>query len=219
MSNSEYLKRLNAPRSWLIDRKIRTFITKPNPGAHPLDRALPLGFVLQHLGLAKTNREVKKILLAKHILVDGKRVKDHRLPVGLFDTVEIPDTKQHFRVGLDTKGRLTLSPADKDLKHKPCRIIGKTMRQKGKLQVNLVDSRNINADKATYKVGDTLVLELPGQKVAKHLELKPGAKILITAGRYVGKTAHVSNLEGNTVKFTIDNIASETEKENTYVIP
>jgi small subunit ribosomal protein S4e len=219
MSNSEYLKRLNAPRSWLIDRKVRKLITKPNPGAHALERALPLGFVLQHLGLAVTSREVKKILLAKNIMVDGKRVKDHRFPVGLFDVVEIPDTKQHFRVGIDMKGRLTLNVADKDLKHKPCRIVGKTMLPKGKLQINLIDSRNIHADKANYKVGDTLVLELPGQKVVKHLELKPGAKILITAGRYVGKTAHVSNLEGNTVKFTIDNIASDTLKENTYVIP
>lgn len=219
MSNSEYLKRLNAPRSWLIDRKVRTFISKPNPGAHPLDRGLPLGFVLQHLGFAKTAREVKKLLLSKHIIVDGRRVVDHRLPVGLFDSIEIPDTKQHFRVSIDTKGRLTLNAADKDLKHKPCRIVGKTALSKGKLQVNLVDSRNLQMDKAPYKVGDTLVIEVPSQKVIKHLKLEPGAKILITAGRYVGKTANVSNLDGNTVKFTIDKIASDTEKENTYVIP
>jgi small subunit ribosomal protein S4e len=218
MSNSEYLKRYAAPRSWLINRKARTFISKPNPGAHPLERALPLGLVMEQLGLAKTSREVKKILLAKHILVDGRRVKDHRFPVGLFDTVEIPDLKQHHRVGIDLKGRLMFNAADKDLHHKPLRVTGKTMLPGGKLQINLIDGRNVQTDKAC-KVGDTLIVEVPSQKIIKHLKLEPGANILITAGRYVGKTARVSTIDGNAVKFTIDTVASDTQKENTYVIP
>jgi len=218
MSNSEYLKRFNAPRSWMIDRKVRTFITKPNPGAHPIERALPIGFVLQSAGLAHTAREVKKVMLAQEIIVDGRRVKDPRFPVGLFDSVEVPAAKQAYRIGIDTKGRLVLNTDAKDLRHKPCRIVGKKMLNGGKLQVNLIDSRNLQVDKAAYKVGDTLVIEVPSQKVIKHLKLEPGANVLLTAGRHVGKIARVSNLDGNTVKFTINDIVSETEKENTYVI-
>ncbi|MEK6849914.1 MAG: S4 domain-containing protein [Nanoarchaeota archaeon] len=219
MSNSEYLKRYAAPRSWLIQRKTTLYITKPNPGAHPLDRALPLNIILKELGLAATSREVKKALLAKHILVDGKRIIDPRFPVGLFDTIEVPDAKQAFRMGIDSKGRLALAPATKDLHHKPCKIINKTMTNNGKLQVNLIDGRNIVADKNTYKVGDTLIVETPSQKILKHLKLEAGATILITAGRYIGQTAKVSTVEGANVTFTINETTSQTQKTNAYVIP
>ncbi|MBI4145239.1 30S ribosomal protein S4e [Candidatus Woesearchaeota archaeon] len=219
MSNSEYLKRYAAPKSWIIERKTRTFISKPNPGSHPLSRALPLGFVLETLGFAATSREVKKLLLAKEVMVDGRRVKDHRFAVGLFDTIELPDLKQAYRAQIDAKGRLVVVPAAlKDLHHKPCRVVGKTAVKGNKIQINLNDSRNVLAKEAVA-VGDTLVLDVPSQKVVKHLKLAPGANILITAGRYVGSNARVANLDGDTVRFTINDVASETQKENTYVIP
>ena len=216
MSNSEYLKRYAAPRSWNIDRKIRTFISKPNPGAHPLERALPLGFIMKELGLAHTAREVKKILLAKHILVDGRRVLDPRFPVGLFDTIQIPDLKQAHRVHIDMKGRLIFT-AEKETAHKACRIVGKTMLPGKKIQVNLIDGRNILYDKACA-VGDTLVIEVPSQKVVKHLKLENGATILITSGRYVGRTTKVTNVAGTTVSFVINEQPTQTEKQHTYVI-
>ncbi len=219
MSNSEYLKRHAAPRSWLIDRKERAFISKPNPGAHPIERALPLGLILQSLGVGKTSREVKKAMLANEIIVDGRRVKDHRLPVGLFDTVEVPTLKLAQRMGIDLKGRLALQPIAKDVHHKPCRIVGKTIVKGNKVQLNLIDSRNLLVPKDSFKVGDTLIIDVPKQTILKHLKLEAGAKILITSGRYVGQTAKVSGVEGDTVTFTINETTSQTNKEHVYVIP
>ena len=39
--SSGHLKRLVAPRSWNIARKERTWTTKPMPGKHSLEGALP----------------------------------------------------------------------------------------------------------------------------------------------------------------------------------
>ena len=64
--SSGHLKRLVAPRSWNIARKERTWTTKPMPGKHSLESALPISTILRdylksvsytHLTLP-TNREV-----------------------------------------------------------------------------------------------------------------------------------------------------------------
>lgn len=219
MSNSEYLKRYAAPPAWLIPRKTTLYVTKPNPGAHALVGALPLNLILKQLSLANTSREAKKLLLAKHVLVDGKRVIDPRFPVGLFDTVEIPDTKQAFRMSMDLKGRLIMQPAPKDAHHKPCKITNKTMTNGKKLQINLIDGRNIVADKAAYKVGDTLVIEVPSQKIIKHLKLEAGAHVLVTGGRYLGHAVKVNAVDGQNVTFTVHDTTTQTQKQNVYVIP
>jgi len=216
MSNAEYLKRYNAPKSWLIDRKEYRLISKPNPGPHPLARGISLGLILKQLGFGQTANEVRKILNTKQVLVDGRKVSEPRHPVGLFDTIEIPDVKKAFQITIDLKGRLTVRPAE-NAKQKACKIVGKTVVRGGKLQVNLIDGRNIlTNDKVN--VGDTLVLELPSQKIVKHLKLDKGASILLTSGRFVGNTAKVDNVEADKVQFSIDKTKSETQKQHTYVI-
>ena len=215
MSNSEYLKRYAAPKSWIIHRKAYRLISKPNPGPHPLENGIPLGLFMLQLGHGQTAREIRKVLNTKEILVDGRRIKDPRLPVGLFDTVKITELKKSYRVSIDLKGRLVIKEDD-NADQKPCKIIGKTMIKGGKVQINLVDGRNMLV-KDNVNVGDTLLLELPSQKIVKHLKLEKGANVLITSGRYVGNTAKVDGIEGNTVSFTVDKNKSETNKDHIYV--
>ena len=105
---THHLKRIAAPRTWLVQRKENTFIIRPKPGAHSLEYGLSLGVILRDvLKVGKTLAEVKKILNNKEILVDGKRRKDYRFIVGLFDVISIPALKQYHRVSLDNKGRIT----------------------------------------------------------------------------------------------------------------
>lgn len=217
MSNAEYLKRYAAPKSWLINRKEYKLISKPNPGPHPLARGISLGFILKQLGFGQTASEVRKIANTKQVLVDGRRVKDVRYPIGLFDTIELPEVKQSFQITIDLKGRLTVKPTEK-ANQKACKIIGKTMIRGGKLQVNLIDGRNILTTEKV-NVGDTLVIEFPSQKIVKHLKLDKGASILLTSGRFVGNIAKVDKVEADKVHFSIKDIKSETKKQHTYVIP
>src|SRR3989344_2990930 len=97
-----HLKRIASPKTWLLDRKERTFVVRPNPGTHPLRLGVSLGAVLRDMiNAASTMREIRKILNAQDVLVDGVKRKDHRFMVGLFDVVSIPSLKSHYRMVLD----------------------------------------------------------------------------------------------------------------------
>lgn len=60
------------------------------------------------LKYALTAREVKMIVLSRHIRVDGKVRTDIKYPCGFQDVVTINRTAEHFRLIYDTKGRFHL---------------------------------------------------------------------------------------------------------------
>lgn len=215
-----HLKRLAAPRSWKIKRKGITFITRPKPGAHPYIEGLPLTVILKDLGYATTTREVKKILVNKNILVDGVRRQNHRFIVGIMDVLAIPELNAYYRFLINKKGELMLVKTDeKEAKIKLCKITGKTL-VKNKLQLNLFDSRNILVEKNNeYKTGDTLVIEVPSQKIMHHLKLERNAVVFITRGKKVGNLGKVENIsqQGVACKKESGEII-ETRKEYVFVI-
>ena len=104
-----HLKRITAPRTWHIKRKENKFILRPNCGSHSLENGLPLGLILRDvLGLVSTMSEAEKLLNNNEVLVDGKRRKDRKTVVGLFDIVSIPLLSKNFQVSLNQNGRLNL---------------------------------------------------------------------------------------------------------------
>src|ERR1041384_5726346 len=108
---SKHLKRLAAPRSWVIPRKTNVYTTKPRPGAHPVERALPLATIVRdYLKLAATGREARRVIGAGEVLVDGRVAKEPKVAVGFMDVVSVPKTKQSWRVFIDDKARLRLVP-------------------------------------------------------------------------------------------------------------
>ena len=108
-----HLKRMATPKTWHINRKKNKFVTKPAPGPHSSDISLALGTLVKEVfNYAATTREVKKILNANSVKVDGTVRKDFRFPVGIFDTVEFSNGK-HFRLILNKKGKLTQSKLQK----------------------------------------------------------------------------------------------------------
>lgn len=182
-----HLKRPAAPKTWDIKTKGITFIARPKPGAHPMQLSVPLSAVLKNmLRAAKTTKESKKLLYSRDVLVDGRRVKDCRFPVGLFDVVELKPASQNYRIVLDKKGMLAAIEIDaREAKSKISRIRGKTLLKGGKVQLNLSDSRNITADKGSYKVGENIMFELPSQKITGHFRLEKGSAILLIAGKHI----------------------------------
>lgn len=194
---SKHLKRLAAPRSWVIARKTNVYTTKPRAGAHPIERALPLGTVLRdYLKLAATGREAARVIGAGDVLVDGRIVKDAKFAVGFMDVVSIPKTKQAWRVFIDDKARLRVIPIESaQAGWKLAQITGKSTVAGGQTQLNLHDGRNLLVKKDDYSTGDVLRLEVPGQKVVGHFPLKEGSQVLITDGRHAGEVAPVKSIE------------------------
>jgi small subunit ribosomal protein S4e len=213
-----HLKSITAPKTWQVGRKKNKFIARPKPGAHKLETSMPMLLVLRDvLKLAESSKEAKYILTHKEVLVDGKKRRDTKYPVGLMDVLSIPDLKLHFRGILTTKNKLVFMPISKEeSEFKLSKIINKSIIRK-KVQLNLSDGRNILLDKNNYGTGDSLALKLPSQEIIKHLPLKEGCLIYLTAGEHKGATGKLSLLKGNTATVLIGGQEFETPKKNLFV--
>ncbi|KAL6337267.1 hypothetical protein AAG906_036581 [Vitis piasezkii] len=70
----KHLKRLNAPKHWMLDKLGGAFAPKPSYGPHKSWECLPLILILwNRLKYALTYREVIAILMQQHVFVDGKK--------------------------------------------------------------------------------------------------------------------------------------------------
>ncbi len=215
-----HLKRIAAPRTWQLARKSATFTLRPFPGGHGFEMGLALGSVLRdHLHLTRTMNEVQKMLHANEVLVDGKRKKDRRTLVGLFDIIGIPKISKQFQVGLDSKGRLIVTEIDaKVASMKVCRVIGKTVLKGGKIQLNLYDGKNI-LTKKDVKVGDSVVITLPQHEIQKVLPLKVGAKIFLTHGKHAGTSGTLKELDLKSARYELeDGTSIETARRYLFVV-
>ena len=190
--SSGHLKRLVAPRSWNIARKERTWTTKPMPGKHSLEGALPISTILRdYLKVCDNNREAKIILHNRDVFVDQRVVNKPKYPVGLMDIISIPKIKLHVRAMIDKHGRIEFVPIKAaDSKWKLARVENKRNIKGGHTQINLHDGTNI-LSKEKVKTGDVLQLSLPDLKVKKVLKFKKGAQSLIIGGAHVGSISTI----------------------------
>jgi len=216
-----HLKRYFSPKTWKIKRKGITFIAKPSPGTHKINRSLPLNVVLRDiLGYANSNREVKFILEKKDVAVDGIRRRDCRFPVGLFDVLSLNDINENFRIILDKRGNISLIKIDgEETKLKLCRIMGKHII-KGKIQLNLYDGKNIFVQENSYKVGDVVLLTLGKKNEIKgKVGLDKGVLIYLTGGRHIGQIGKIQDITGNRILYkTESGDVVETLKKDAFPV-
>jgi hypothetical protein len=97
----KHMKRLNAPKHWMLSKMGGIFAPKPAAGPHKTRECLPLSLVLRNrLKYALTRRESMMILMQKHVKVDGKVRTELNYPTGFMG--EIPTWT---RVGNDLESR------------------------------------------------------------------------------------------------------------------
>ena len=78
-----HLKRLNAPKHWMLDKLGGIWAPRPSTGPHKLRECLPLIILLRNkLKYALTGKEVKYILMQRLVKVDAKARTDHTYPAG-----------------------------------------------------------------------------------------------------------------------------------------
>ncbi len=214
-----HLKRVATPKTWSILRKVNTYITRPNPGAHNYAHATSLNtLVKEFLGLANTTKEVKRMLHDDVVMVDAKKRHDERFNVGFMDVVSFPKIKKHYRVTLSAKGKLaTIEIDEKEATKKVSKIIGKKIVKGGKYQIELLDGKSTLLDKNNYAVGDSLLVELPSQKIIEHIALAKGASIIVYEGKYAGTVGVVEAVEGNVVLVKAKDKTFNTKKAYAYV--
>ena len=189
------LKRLVAPEFWKVPKKAYKWTVSPRPGPHKKFESIPLQILVRDiLKLGETGKEAKKIIHEGEIFVDGKVRKDHAYPVGLMDAVAIQKLKKYFRVVPFSRGLKLVEIPEKESKIKICRINGKTVIRKGKMQLNLHDGKNILVDKSAYKTGDSVLIEVPTQKILEHVKLENGNTGMIIKGKNSGKLVKIKEI-------------------------
>merc|ERR1712205_34443 len=105
----KHLKRLNAPKHWMLDKLGGVFAPKPSAGPHKTRECLPLCLILRNrLKYALTYKEVTTILMQRVVKVDGKIRMDKCYPCGIMDVVSIEKSDEHFRLIYDAKGRFVV---------------------------------------------------------------------------------------------------------------
>ena len=220
---SAQMKRLAAPRSWPLKRKITVWVTKQSPGPHAIENSIPAAVVLRDmLKVCDTAKEAKRIIGNREILIDGKPLRSHKMPIGFMDVISIPKTKTNYRMLLTDKGKLTLVPISEDeAKWKLCRIQNKTTVSGAKTQLNMHDGRNYVLNENKYRTGDVLKFTFDGKKFSESYPLAPGSVAMIIEGPHAGRTAVVSELIE--VRRTTEDVVkfedgTETVKGHVFII-
>ena len=193
---SKHLKRLLAPKFWRIPKKRKKWAVRPRAGPHKKLESIPLLILIRDiLKLADIGKDAKKIIKAKEIFVDGKARIDHKYPVGLFDVVEIPKIGKQYRIVPTHSGLNIIEISKSEAKLKLCRINGKTILKGKKIQLNLHDGKNIIPEKKEdYKTGDSLLIELPSQKIVNHIKMDKDMLSIITGGQNKGLLTNIKEI-------------------------
>ena len=191
-------KAISAPKAVHIKRKQQYWSVKTRPGAHKREASVALAIILRdYTGLAGTIKEVKEMLNNGDVKVNGIVRKDYQFSTGLFDTVDLEKQKMHYRVVLDSKGRLQVKDMKKPSNVKISRIEHKIMTPKG-IQVTTNDGLTFLGVKA--KVGDSLKIKLPERKVEKVLPLQKDAMIYVLKGLHGSEMGKVKEIIPGTAK-------------------
>ena len=202
-----HLKRLASPAYWPIHRKEHPWAPKPIPGAHPASYSLPLDILVRdELGLAKTRREVSRIVAAGRVRVDGRpRLKNY--PAGLMDVLEFADANLTYRMlPIKGKGLGLVKITKEEAKFKLCKILRKNTTPKGLVQLGTHDGRSLSfpptdAQSAAFSTNDTLRISIPTQRILNHIKFEKGNYAIVTAGRNIGKSGKIVELQqGNATR-------------------
>jgi len=200
-----HLKRLASPAYWPVHRKEQPWAPKPNPGPHPSSSSLPLEIIVRdELGLARNRREVSKAVAGGKVKVDGRSRLEKNYPAGLMDVVEFSDANLAYRMlPVRGKGLGLVKISKEEAKFKLCKILLKNTAPKGQVQYGTHDGRSLtfpatDAESAAFATNDTLRISIPTQRVLSHMKFEKGNYAVVTAGRNIGKSGKIIELQSGT---------------------
>ncbi|CAI2180475.1 8258_t:CDS:2 [Funneliformis geosporum] len=180
----KHLKRLNAPRHWMLDKLTGTYAPRPSPGPHKLRECLPLVvFLRNRLKYALTKKEVQSILMQRFVKVDGKVRTDTTYPAGFMARYKLAKVK---KVQVGAKGIPFIVTHD-----------GRTIRYPDPL----------------IKVNDTVKLDLENNKITEFIKFEVGHVAMITGGRNMGRVGVITHRERHVGGFDIVHVKDALERQ------
>lgn len=222
----KHLKRMFAPRHWMLGKLKGRYAPKPSAGPHKLRECMPLIVMLrERLKYALTYREVKMIVMQRLIQVDGKVRTDMFYPAGFMDVVQIEKTKENFRLLYDTKKRFTMHKIGKDeSSYKLCRVKKVIRGLRGIPYAITHDARTIRYPDPAVKANDSVRIDLSTGKILDYLKFEAGNLAMISGGNNMGRVGSIVHREKHPGSFEIVHIKDSaghtfaTRLQNVFVV-
>jgi len=236
----KHLKRLAAPRNWMLSKMGGVYAPRPSSGPHKLRECLPLVLVLRNrLKYALTRREVNMCVQKRHIKIDQRVRTDMNFPAGFQDVISIPRTQENYRLLYDVKGRFALHAIEeKEAQYKLCRVVRISTANKASIGHNpfqpgkagaipyLVthDGRTIRYPDPAIRANDSIKVDLKTGKILDYLKFDAGQLVMVTRGANCGRVGTIVSKEKHPGTYTIVHIKDRrgnnfaTRLENVFVI-
>jgi small subunit ribosomal protein S4e len=222
----KHLKRLNAPKHWMLAKMGGIWAPKPSAGPHKQRESLPLSIILRNrLKYALTRKESQMIVMQKLVKVDGKTRTDLNFPAGFMDVVQIEKSGDNFRLLYDTKGRFVLhNVAAAEAGFKLARVVNDGTSQKEIPYITTHDGRTIRYPDPLIKKHDVVKIDLATGKVVDFLKFEVGNLVMITKGRNTGRVGVIQDRESHPGSFDIVHVKDAsgaifaTRLNNAFVI-
>jgi len=220
------MKRLNAPKHWMLAKLGGTWAPCPSSGPHKKRECLPLMIFLRNrLKYALTRKEVKSICMQRLIKVDNKVRTDIKYPSGFMDVISIEKTGEYFRLLYDTKGRFTVHRiTPEEAKFKLVKVRNVRLGLKAIPQLTTSDGRTLRYPDPLIKSGDTVKLSLETGKIIDFVKFETGSLAMVTSGSNLGRVGIIEDREKHLGGFDIVHLKDSagqkfaTRSANVFVI-
>jgi len=209
-----HINRQNIGKTWPIPRKGTKYLAL---ATHNHNQSIPLIIVMREvLGMVRTKKELKKVLNEKQILINGKEIREVNYPVGLFDVISLKSGK-NYRANLSNKKKIIFEELKgKDWEVKVLKIIGKKLLNKNKVQLNLMDGRNILCEEKV-SVGDSIIYNFKSGKIVGVVKMEKGKTGFIIEGKHAGHKGKVDSIIERGGKSLARIVNEEGKKINVWV--
>jgi small subunit ribosomal protein S4e len=178
----------------VTSRKKVKWLLAPEPGTHRKAESISAGVLLRDvLGRASTMHEVKRIMNAGGLLIDGKKISEPRFSVGLMDIISEPAEKKTYRMSLEGARLVPKEVKGDAAGRKYLKATGKNTAPGGKISIAYHDGRNQFGDRH-ISTGDTCVFSVPGFKLLSHIKLAPGVPCVVMKGKHMGEVAKLDKI-------------------------
>lgn len=173
-----------------IERKGNKYVVRAS--SHVNDSVPVLIAIRDMLKIARDAREVKEMIKAKSLKVNGKIVLDYHQSIKLFNLLEA-----------DKKYELSLLPTKRFFfkEHKGnerlCKVMSRKLLSGNKIQLNLHDGTNVMSSQK-IAVGDSVYVD-SSTKITKHITLEKGKSVFIFLGKYAGLEGKIESIDGKKV--------------------
>jgi len=236
----KHLKRLNAPKHWMLSKLGGIYAPRPSTGPHKLRECLPVCLILRNrLKYALTRQEVLMIVMRRLVKIDHKIRTDMNYPAGFQDVITLDKTGENFRLLYDVKGRFRVHKiTDKEAKFKLLRVVKTSKANKATIGRNPFasgqskaipfivthDGRTIRYPSPDIKVNDTVKFDLTTGRIVKHVSFELGNLAMATRGKNTGRVGLIMHRERHPGSYEIvhlrDRTGNEysTRVENVFVI-